>query len=126
METKGVKVSIIIPVYNVAPYIGECLQSVMQQSYKGDVECILVDDCGLDESIVIAEQMIKEYNENEGRRTKDDNVRGRIRFRILHHERNRGNGFERFEDAWRNKFGDYFGKASVDREGEFGRDATDV
>ena len=54
METKSVKVSIIIPVYNVAPYIGDCLQSVMQQSYKGDVECILVDDCGLDESIVIA------------------------------------------------------------------------
>ena len=77
METKSVKVSIIIPVYNVAPYIGECLQSVMQQSYKGDVECILVDDCGLDESIVIAEQMIAEYD-------------GPIQFKILHHERNRG------------------------------------
>ena len=99
METKSVKVSIIIPVYNVAPYIGDCLQSVMQQSYKGDVECILVDDCGLDESIVIAEQMIKEYDEGrskkeEGRSKKDDNVdenvRGRIWFKILRHERNRG------------------------------------
>ena len=70
-------VSIIIPVYNVAPYIGDCLRSVMRQSYKGDVECILVDDCGLDESIVIAEQMIAEYD-------------GPIQFKILHHDHNRG------------------------------------
>ncbi len=97
METKSVKVSIIIPVYNVAPYIGECLQSVMRQTYAGSMECLLIDDCGLDESIVIAEQMIKEYNEgrktkDEGRKTitKDENVRGRIWFKILRHERNRG------------------------------------
>ena len=70
-------VSIIIPVYNVAPYIGDCLRSVMRQSYKGYMECILVDDCGLDESIVIAEQMIAEYD-------------GPIQFKILHHDHNRG------------------------------------
>lgn len=70
-------VSIIIPVYNVAPYIGDCLRSVMQQSYKGYMECILVDDCGSDDSIVIAEQMIAEYD-------------GYIQFEILHHDHNRG------------------------------------
>ena len=110
METKSVKVSIIIPVYNVAPYIGDCIQSVMRQTYKGEMECLLIDDCGEDDSIAIAEKMIREYNDNEGRRTiderqktkddslddnegrktKDDNVRGRIRFKILRHERNRG------------------------------------
>lgn len=32
-----VKVSVIIPVYNVAPYLGECLDSVIQQSLT-DIE----------------------------------------------------------------------------------------
>ena len=70
-------VSIIIPVYNVAPYIKDCLQSVMRQSYAGAMECLLVDDCGTDESMSIAENMIAEYN-------------GLIHFEILHHEHNRG------------------------------------
>lgn len=28
------KISIIIPVYNAAPYLGECLESVLNQSYR--------------------------------------------------------------------------------------------
>ena len=71
------KVSIVIPVYNVEPYIEECLQSVMRQTYGGKIECILVDDCGIDNSIEIAEQLIKAYN-------------GPIDFKVLHHENNRG------------------------------------
>ena len=71
------KVSIIIPVYNVAPYIKECLRSVMRQTYKGTLECLVVDDCGTDASIEIAERVIGSYN-------------GPISFHIIHHERNRG------------------------------------
>lgn len=71
------KISIIIPIYNVEEYIIECLQSVMRQTYKGEIECILVDDCGKDNSISIAEQLIADYT-------------GPIAFRILHHEHNRG------------------------------------
>lgn len=99
-------VSLIIPVYQVEPYIEDCLRSVMRQTYKGEMECLLIDDCGKDNSIAIAEKMIREYNEgrskkeegrskkddnldeNEGRKTKDDG--GRIRFRVIRHERNRG------------------------------------
>ena len=58
---KQPKISIIIPVYNVEEYITECLQSVMRQTYKGAIECILVDDCGTDNSIAVAEQLIAEY-----------------------------------------------------------------
>lgn len=78
-------VSIIVPVFNVAAYIGDCLQSVMQQTYAGSMECLLVDDCSEDDSMVIAERMIREYNINDSL-----DVRGGIRFKILHHEVNRG------------------------------------
>lgn len=70
------KVSIIIPVYNVAEYIEKCLYSVMQQK-TDNIECILVDDCGTDNSIELAKNIIREYN-------------GPIKFSILHHKYNRG------------------------------------
>lgn len=53
------KISIIIPTYNVEPYIIECLQSVASQTYRGGMECIIVDDCGTDNSIAVAEEWIK-------------------------------------------------------------------
>lgn len=71
------RISIIIPVYNVEEYITECLQSIMRQTYKGEIECVLVDDCGADCSMAIAERIIAEY-------------KGKISFRIIHHKCNRG------------------------------------
>lgn len=70
------KVSIIIPVYNVSQYIKRCLQSVTNQTYT-DLECILVDDCGSDNSIDIAKKFINDY-------------KGDILFTILHHDHNKG------------------------------------
>lgn len=49
----------------------------MRQMYAGAMECLIVDDCGTDESISIAERVIAEYE-------------GPIRFEILHHDHNRG------------------------------------
>jgi glycosyltransferase involved in cell wall biosynthesis len=43
------EVSIIIPVYNVAPYLAECLGSVLGQSFT-DLEVICVDDGSSDNS----------------------------------------------------------------------------
>lgn len=37
------KISIVVPVYNVEPYIDRCMQSLLSQSLK-EVEIILVDD----------------------------------------------------------------------------------
>ena len=85
--TKQPTISIIIPVYNVEEYITECLQSVMRQTYQGVIECILVDDCGTDNSIAVAEQLIAEY---ETAKSQVQDVRGRITFKILHHDHNRG------------------------------------
>lgn len=71
-----IKVSIIIPVYNVSAYIERCIKSVINQTYY-DIECIIVDDATPDDSITKCEQMIAAYD-------------GPIRFSILHHQQNRG------------------------------------
>lgn len=48
-------ISIIIPVYNVSRYLNECIQSVVNQSYK-DFECILINDGSSDGSEMICNQ----------------------------------------------------------------------
>lgn len=53
------KISIIIPVYNVERYIRRCLESVIEQeSDNYDIECILVDDCTPDRSMEVAKDVI--------------------------------------------------------------------
>ena len=42
-------VSIVIPVYNVKPYIKECLDSILNQSFKNP-EILNVDDGSTDKS----------------------------------------------------------------------------
>jgi glycosyltransferase involved in cell wall biosynthesis len=54
------KISLIIPVYNVEPYIERCLPSVLNQTYE-EIEIILVDDCGQDNSMEVASQVIKNH-----------------------------------------------------------------
>ena len=45
-------ISVIIPVYNSAPYLEDCLRSISEQSYP-DWECLIVDDASIDESRAI-------------------------------------------------------------------------
>lgn len=71
------QVSIIIPVYDVEPYIEKCLQSVANQTFNGEMECLIIDDCGQDNSVSIAEQFTNNY-------------KGKIHFQILYHDHNRG------------------------------------
>ena len=52
------KVSIIIPVYNVESYIARCLESCINQSLR-DIEILVIDDCGSDSSIQIAQDYAK-------------------------------------------------------------------
>lgn len=67
------KISIIIPVYNAEKYIGECLESCINQSLK-EIEIILVNDCTPDNSIHIVEKFqkndsrIKIINHKENKR----------------------------------------------------------
>ena len=49
------KISIVIPMYNVEKYIGDCLESIARQEYES-LEVICVDDGSTDSSLVIAEE----------------------------------------------------------------------
>lgn len=69
----NIKVSIIVPIYNVSKYIEQCLNSLINQTLH-DIEIILVDDCGTDDSIVKAEKFAQ----------KDK------RIRIVHNKVNQG------------------------------------
>ncbi len=75
--TDNYKVSIIVPVYKVERYIERCLCSVISQTYQGELECILVDDCTPDQSMEIVKRILSTYS-------------GNISFKIVRHEQNRG------------------------------------
>lgn len=70
-----VSVSIIMPIYNSAEYITGTLESVIDQTYQ-NFDLLLVDDCGQDDSIAIAESFLRRH--------------GFYRYKILHHEVNKG------------------------------------
>ena len=53
-----IKISIIIPVYNVEKYLATCLDSVINQTYK-NLEILLIDDGSTDSSGLICEQYSK-------------------------------------------------------------------
>lgn len=42
-------ISVVVPVYNVEPYLKECLESIINQTYR-DLEIILIDDGSTDKS----------------------------------------------------------------------------
>lgn len=53
-------ISLIIPVYNASSYIEKCLGSLVAQTMD-DIEILLVDDHGNDDSMLIAERFIKSH-----------------------------------------------------------------
>lgn len=50
------KVSVVIPVYNVMPYLERCVNSVLNQTYK-DMEILLIDDGSTDDSGKMCDQI---------------------------------------------------------------------
>lgn len=55
-----IKISIIIPTYNSAPFIEETLRSVCEQTYP-NFEVIISDDGSNDNTIALAEHFFKQY-----------------------------------------------------------------
>ena len=56
------KVSVIVPMYNLAAYVPETLQSALAQTYR-DFEVIVVDDCSTDDSNNVARRWEDRYPE---------------------------------------------------------------
>lgn len=75
--------SIIIPVYNVTPYIERCARSLFAQTYP-DIEFIFVDDDSPDNSIEILQKVSEEFPERKEQ------------IRILHNPQNKGLAATRF------------------------------
>ena len=55
------KISFIIPVYNVMPYLERCVMSVLRQTYK-DIEIVLVDDGSTDGSASLCDELATHDN----------------------------------------------------------------
>lgn len=55
------KISVIVPVYNVAKYLERCLESILSQSFK-DFEIICVNDGSTDNSLEILQQYAKKIS----------------------------------------------------------------
>ena len=73
-------VSVVIPVYNVEKYLRQCLDSVINQTYK-NLEIVCVNDCSTDSS----PQILEEYAKSDSR------------IRILNNKQNLGLGLTRNE-----------------------------
>ena len=56
----NIKISVIVPVYNVEKYLKECVDSIVNQTYR-NIEVILVDDGSPDN----CPAMCDEYAEND-------------------------------------------------------------
>ena len=58
----SIKISVIIPIYNAERYLSDCLESIVNQTFK-DIEIICINDGSKDKS----EQIIKQYAEKDKR-----------------------------------------------------------
>ena len=54
-------ISVVIPMYNAEKYIGECLDSVLAQTFK-NYEVIVVDDCSTDNSVEIVKSYLEKFD----------------------------------------------------------------
>ena len=60
----SVKVSVILPVYNVSEYLRQCMDSIVGQTLK-DIEIICVDDGSTDDSLEILKELLPILEETD-------------------------------------------------------------
>ena len=73
-------VSIVIPMYNAEKYIGECLDSILAQTFT-DYEVIVVDDCSTDNSRAVVQSYLPKFDGGgETQSHLSQNKRRRLRY----------------------------------------------
>ena len=90
---QNVKVSILVPFYNVEKYVGRCVESLFTQTYK-NIEYIFVNDCTPDRSMEVINDNIQKYGVQD-------------KCKMIVHEKNQGISASR-NDCLDNMTGDYF------------------
>ena len=90
---QNIKVSILVPFYNVEKYVGRCVESLFTQTYK-NIEYVFVNDCTPDKSMDVINENISKYGVSE-------------QCKIIVHEENKGISVSR-NDCLDNMTGDYF------------------
>lgn len=76
------KVSVLVPVYGVEKYVGQCAETLFGQTYD-NIEYVFVDDCTPDNSVAVIRQVLSGYPHREAQVS------------IIRHDRNRGLGAAR-------------------------------
>ncbi len=71
------KVSVLVPIYNVSPFIEKCLHSLFKQTFQ-DIEYVFVNDCTADDSMQKLGKVIELYPQRKNQ------------IKIIHHTHNRG------------------------------------
>ena len=62
MAEKILAISVIVPMYNAENFIGECLTSLANQTFK-NFEVLVVDDCSTDNSVAVAKNFSKIFDD---------------------------------------------------------------
>lgn len=55
------KISVIVAIYNASRYLRECLDSIVNQDFKGEYEVILVNDGSTDDSLSICQEYASKH-----------------------------------------------------------------
>ena len=103
------KVSVLVPIYNVSKYIERCAVSLMEQTYD-NIEYVFVDDCSPDDSIDLLMCIINKYPNRLSQ------------IKIISHEHNKGLAGARIT-ALNSATGDYV--FHVDADDYIARDAIE-
>lgn len=91
MTAKKLKVSVCVVTYNQEKYIGQCLQSIVDQETDFDFEVIVGDDCSTDNTHVVVREFLEKYPKI---------------FRAIFHRRNMG-GVQNYLDVHNSASGEY-------------------
>lgn len=84
------KLSIIVPIYNVAPYLRKCVDSLLMQDIS-DYEIILVDDGSTDDSGALADEIVRKTMGNglwaiDNETNSQSPIANRPTLRVIHQE----------------------------------------